>query len=71
MIYKKKPLQVDAFKYDGDFIYDNGIPYVPNWAIEALRIGDLYYSTQGAEDCPPIFSSEQDSVQLLSILDIT
>lgn len=53
MIYKKKPLQVDAFKYDGDFIDDNGMPYVPNWAIEALRRGDLYYSSQGAEDFPP------------------
>lgn len=45
MKYKKKPVVIEAFQYDGDLMYSNGFYYVPNWAIEAYRKGILYFNT--------------------------
>lgn len=43
MKYKKKPVVIEAFKYDGDFVYQNGEAYVPYWALEALENGIMFY----------------------------
>lgn len=44
MKYRKKPLTVDAFRYDGDLINSQGQFYVPSWAVAAFKKGDLYYN---------------------------
>lgn len=52
MKYRKKPVVVEAFQYDGDFKGADGNYYVPGWAIDALFNGTMYYSSlSGAE--PP------------------
>ncbi|TLQ07570.1 hypothetical protein FEZ48_06200 [Marinilactibacillus psychrotolerans] len=35
---RKKPVEVDVFKFDGDFKYSNGEYYVPSWAVHALNV---------------------------------
>ena len=49
--YRKKPVEVEAFKYDGDLKGKHGW-YVPDWAIEASEKGILFYSNL-VEDLPP------------------
>ena len=43
MKYRKKPVEVEAFQYDGDFQNSNGNFYVPDWAVEAFREGIIHY----------------------------
>lgn len=48
--YKSKHFKntlIEAFKYDGDFVYSNGEPYVPSWAEDALDTGALVFKRQG------------------------
>ena len=33
--YRKKPVDIEAFQYDGDFMNKNGIYYIPEWAVNA------------------------------------
>ena len=47
MKYRKKPVVIEAFQYDGDFVDRNGKPYVPDWAFSALNEGVLYYKNDG------------------------
>lgn len=47
MKYRKKPIIIEAFKYDGDLMGADGNYYVPNWAIEAHRSKDLCYIDDG------------------------
>lgn len=41
--YRKKPVVVEAFQYDGDFRDCDGKYYVPEWAVKALTDGTMYY----------------------------
>lgn len=41
--YKKKPVVIEAFKYDGDLINKEGYYYVPAWAAKANIEGKIYY----------------------------
>lgn len=45
--YRKKPVVIEAFQYDGDFIYSNGKPYVPQWVMDGLESGVLSSEDQG------------------------
>lgn len=47
MKYRKKPVVIEAFQYDGDMIYSDGTPYVPGWALQALESGTMHYKDQG------------------------
>lgn len=48
MRYRKKPVVIEAFQYDGDMVNQWGDPYVPAWAIHALEDdGTMYYEGQG------------------------
>lgn len=40
MKYRKKPVVIEAFQYDGDLINSNGVPYVPEWMLEAPHYYD-------------------------------
>lgn len=42
MKFRTKPVEVEAFQYDGDFMNNNGY-YVPQWAVDALNKGVLYF----------------------------
>ncbi|EGO8216672.1 hypothetical protein [Enterococcus faecalis] len=44
---RKRPVTIEAFKYDGDFIFSNGEAYVPEWAMEAERNGVLVWRGPG------------------------
>lgn len=41
--YRKKPVVIDAFKYDGDLMTNDGQYYAPGWAVSAYKSGDLYF----------------------------
>lgn len=47
MKYRKRPVVVEAFEYDGDFTDRTGTPYVPYWAFQALDDGILSFEGQG------------------------
>lgn len=47
MKFRKKPVVIEAFKYDGDFMNSKGEYYVPQWAVDALQKGVMYF--EGAE----------------------
>lgn len=42
--YVKKPVEIEAFKYDGDIIDSKGKVYAPKWAEEAYKNGTMFYS---------------------------
>lgn len=43
MKYKKKPVEIEAFQYDGDFLNREGNFYIPTWGIKAYREGILFF----------------------------
>ncbi|MGL5271465.1 MAG: hypothetical protein ACRC7I_13260 [Selenomonadaceae bacterium] len=50
--YRKKPVEVEAFQYDGDFINSKGESYVPKWAIDALNGFTLQIGSFDFKDDP-------------------
>lgn len=42
--YRKKPVVIEAFQFDGDLIDCNGKYYVPEWAGEAYENGTIYFA---------------------------
>lgn len=46
MKFRAKPVEVEAFQYDGDLMNSNGY-YVPQWAVDAFERGILYYGELG------------------------
>ncbi len=52
MKYRKKPVIIEAFKYDGDFKYSTGTWYIPQWALNAYRDGILYYEKLNNNEPP-------------------
>lgn len=48
--YKKKPVIIEAFQYNGDLKGSDGNYYVPDWAVEALNSGIMFY--RDLEDVP-------------------
>lgn len=47
MKYRKKPVVVDAWQYDGDLKNSDGEFYCPDWVEKAFADGTLYYGTWG------------------------
>lgn len=41
----KKPVEIEAFQYDGDFVNNDGFYYVPDWAITAYAKGIIYFES--------------------------
>lgn len=52
MKYRKKPVEVEAFKFDGDLMDLNGNYYVPDWAVKAFEEGTMYFGN-GTFNKPP------------------
>lgn len=53
MKYKKKPVTIEAFQFDGDLKGSDGKYYVPEWAVKAFEEGILYFDAL-TPDTPPI-----------------
>lgn len=43
MKFRKKPVVIEAFQYDGDLKDREGKYYVPDWAVKAFKEGTMYY----------------------------
>lgn len=41
--YRKKPVEIEAFQYDGDFMNKDGNYYIPEWGVKANLEGVLYF----------------------------
>lgn len=52
MKYRKKPVVIEAFQYDGDLKDSNGNYYVPDWAVKAYESGVMHYDSPDC-DSPP------------------
>ena len=50
--YKKKPVVIEAFKYDGDLRGSDGKYYVPDWAVDAYEKGIMHYGALKPDDPP-------------------
>ena len=53
MKYRKKPIVIEAFQYDGDLMNSDGEYYVPNWAVDAFIDDILLYDSQLNKNTPP------------------
>lgn len=49
MKYKKKPVAIEAFQFDGDLKGSDGKYYVPEWAVKAFEEGILYFDALKAK----------------------
>lgn len=52
MKYRKKPVVIEAFKYDGDLKGKDGEYYVPEWAVQAFENGVIYFSSLKFDEPP-------------------
>lgn len=52
MKYRKKPVVIEAFQYDGDLMNTKSEYYVPDWAVKAFKEGIIYYGSL-KNDMPP------------------
>lgn len=70
MKYRKKPIVIEAFQYDGDLIFQDGTPYAPEWAMEAFGNGTIYYDSL-TPDSPPceLFIQTLEGVHHVSVGD--
>lgn len=47
MKYKKKPVVIDAFQFNGDLLDSRGNYYCPKWAIVAYEAGIIFFDGPG------------------------
>ena len=47
MKYRRKPVEIEAFQFDGDMITSDGKYYVPEWAVNALNNKVLFFDDDG------------------------
>lgn len=52
MKYRKKPVAIEAFRYDGDFVDRYGNYYIPDWAIDAHQEGILFFAEDHQSGLP-------------------
>lgn len=50
--YRKKPVVIEAFQYDGDLIGSDGKYYVPEWAVKAFEEKRCFFDATDS-DSPP------------------
>lgn len=68
MRYRKKPVEIEAFKYDGDLKNVFGEYYVPKWAIEAYEKGIMHYASK-FDDLPELFIDTLEGTHHVSVGD--
>ena len=47
MKYRRNPVEIEAFQFDGDMITSDGKYYVPEWAVNALNNKVLFFEDDG------------------------
>lgn len=52
MKYRKKPVVIEAFQYDGDLKGSDGQYYVPDWAVKAFKEKKIRYDAFDSESAP-------------------
>lgn len=52
MKYRKKPVVIEAFQYDGDLKGSDGNYYVPDWAAKAFEEGTMYFGSIKGDEPP-------------------
>lgn len=68
--YRKKPVVIEAFKYDGDLINSKGEFYIPKWAIEAYKNKDMYFDAFDSSSPPTeLFIKTLEGVHHVSVGD--
>ena len=67
MLYRKRPVVIKAFKYDGDLMDKDGNYYVPQWAVEAYKNGTLFYGCGVGGD--ELFINTLEGVHYVSVGD--
>lgn len=45
MKFRKKPVVIEAFQFDGDLINSKGEWYVPRWMVEAYQNGIVFWNS--------------------------
>lgn len=50
--YRKKPVVIEAFQYDGDLKGSDGKYYVPEWAVKAFEEKMMFFDGMNS-DSPP------------------
>ena len=68
--YKKKPVEIEAFQYDGDLKGSDGNYYVPDWAVKAFEEGIMFYdSLSGREEPCELFINTLEGKHHVSVND--
>lgn len=66
MKYRKKPVVIEAFQYDGDIVNINA----PDWAIEAINNGTMFYDAEDSNSAPcELFIRTLEGVHHVSVAD--
>lgn len=52
MKYRKKPVVIEAFQYDGDLKGSDGQYYVPDWAVKAFENKAIFFDGLDSESPP-------------------
>lgn len=52
MKYRKKPVVIEAFQYDGDLKGSDGKYYVPEWAVKAFEDEVMYFDSLKENETP-------------------
>lgn len=47
MKYRKKPVKIEAFQFDGDMMTSDGKYYVSDWVVAALNDNVLFFKDDG------------------------
>lgn len=68
MKYRKKPVEIEAFQYDGDLKNSKGEWYVPKWAVEAFENDIMFYDSTNAEPCE-LFIKTLEGIHHVSVND--
>lgn len=50
--YRKKPVEIEAFQYDGDLKNSEDNYYVPEWATEAFEKGIMHFEALKFDEPP-------------------
>lgn len=68
--YRKKPVVIEAFKYDGDLMYIDGNYYVPDWAKSAHESGTMFFYSLDSNSSPcELFIKTLEGVHRASVGD--
>lgn len=70
MKYRKKPVIIEAFQYNGDLKGSDGQYYVPDWAVHAFEENVMYYGSFDAATPPcELFIKTLEGVHHVSVGD--